>query len=140
LEKNQIKAPDFILEDLKGKKVKLSDYNRKHVLLAFGATWCRYCRAEIPQLKEIYSKYKEKGLEIINIYTQESKEKVSSFTTKYELPYKVLLDMEGRVAYRYGVRGVPTNILINRDGTIICMACRDVDVLLSMLFNKENTK
>ncbi len=130
----EVKAPDFVLEDLKGNQVMLSDYKGKAVLLVFTATWCPYCRAEIPHLKKIYSKYNAKGLEIIYIDIQESREKVSSFMTKHNIPFKTLLDKDGKVAYLFGVRGIPTKFLISKDGTILCMACRSIDVMLDMLF------
>ena len=130
----EIKAPDFVLEDLKGNQVMLSDYKGKPVLLVFTATWCPYCRAEIPHLKEIYSRYNAKGLEIIYIDIQESVEKVSSYMAKHKIPFKTLLDKDGKVAYLFGVRGVPTQFLIGKDGTILCMECRSVDGMLNKLF------
>ncbi len=136
----ELRAPDFVLEDLQGAEVRLSDYNGRDVLLVFGATWCRYCRAEIPRLKEMYSKYGEKGFDIINIYIQESYEKVSLFVDKHDINYKVVLDRDGNVARRYGIRGVPTHCLVSREGMILCMACRYVDILLDMLFEDENVK
>ena len=129
------KALDFALEDLNGNTVKLSSYTGQGVLLVFSTTWCPYCRKEIPQLKELYTKYKEKGFEILNIDIQESKEKVSAYANEHKLPYKVLLDMDGRVASMYGVRGVPTKVLINKDGTILCVACRSIDIMLDLLFD-----
>ena len=129
------KALDFVLEDLNGNKVKLSSYNGQEVLLVFSTTWCSYCRKEIPQLKKLYAKYKEKGLEIINIDIQESKDKVSAYTLKHKLPYTVLLDTDGKVASMYGIIGVPTKVLISKDGTIICVACRSIDIMLEMLLN-----
>jgi peroxiredoxin len=113
------KALDFALEDLNGNKVKLSYYKGQEVLLVFSTTWCPYCRTEIPQLKELYAKYKEKGLEILNIDIQESKERVSAYANKHKLPYKILLDTDGMVATMYGVRGVPTKVLINKDGNFV---------------------
>lgn len=134
----EIRAPDFILKDLEDVEIRLSDYSGKDVLLVFGATWCRFCRAEIPRLKEWYSKYREKNFEIINVYIQESKKKVLSFVSRHGIPFKVLLDTNGYVARQYGVRGVPTKYVVSRDGLILCAACRDVDLLLGMLFNGEN--
>lgn len=130
----EVRAPDFVLEDLKGNQVMLSDYKGKPVLLVFTATWCPYCRAEIPHLKEIYSKYNAKGLEIIYIDIQESVDKVSSFMAKHNIPFKTLLDKDGKVAYLFGVRGIPTKVLIGKDGTILCMACRSIDSMLDKLF------
>ncbi len=130
------KAPDFVLEDLQGKKVKLSDYKGKVVLLVFSTTWCSYCREEIPSLKKIYSQYKGKGLDILNIDIQESQKKASSFAAKHKLPYPVLLDKDGEIAAAYNVRGVPTQVLIDKNGTILCRACRSVDSLLKRLLGK----
>ncbi len=131
------KAPDFVLEDLEGKKVKLSDYKGKVVLLVFSATWCQYCRAEIPHLKKMYSQYKEKGFEVINIDIRESKEKVSSFAAKHELPYKILLDNDGKVARTYGVTGVPTQILIDGNGEILSRDSSSVEKLLESLLGDK---
>ncbi len=130
-------APDFVLEDLEGKKVKLSDYKGKVVLLVFSTTWCPYCRTEIPHLKKMYSQYKERGFEVINIDIQESKKKVSSFAAKHELPYKVLLDADGEVARLYGVKGVPTKVLIGKEGKILCNPCRSVETLLESLLGDK---
>ena len=130
----EIKAPDFALEDLKGNQVMLSDYRGKAVLLAFTATWCPYCRAEIPHLKEIFYKFNPKGLEVIYIDIQESREKVSSFMAKHKIPFKTLLDKDGKVSHLFGVRGIPTKFLIDKDGTLLCMSCRSDDGMLKKLF------
>ena len=126
-------APNFILEDLNGDEVKLSDYKDRLVLLIFSTTWCPHCRTTIPYLKEIHQKYKDRGLVIFNIDIMESQKRVSSFATKYKLPYRVLLDKRGEVAKSYGIRGVPTLILVNKEGTIVCRQCRSVNVLLETL-------
>jgi len=132
------KALDFALEDLDGNTVKLSYYTGQGVLLVFGTTWCPYCSKEIPELKKLYAKYREKGFEILNIDIQESKEKVSEYANEHKLPYKVLLDKDAQVASMYGVRGIPTKVLINKDGTILCAACRSIDIMLELLFNDSN--
>lgn len=134
----EIKAPEFILEDLQGDKVKLSDYIGRDILVNFGATWCRYCRKEIPDLKKMYSKYREKGFEILNIYTRENENKVASFVDEYNIPYRVLLDKEGIVSRQYGVRGVPTHCLVSRDGMILCYGCRNLELILRVLFDEKS--
>ena len=136
---SEIRAPEFVLEDLEGRKVRLSDYKGRDILLVFGATWCRYCRAEIPKLEKMYQRYREKGFEILNIYTQESIRKVSSFVDRYDISYKILLDKKGDVARMYGIRGVPAHCIVSRDGLILCYACRDVEALLSMLFDDQRS-
>jgi peroxiredoxin len=133
----EVKAPDFVLKDLKGRQFKLSDYKGKPVLIIFTATWCPYCRSEIPHLKDIYAAHGKQGLVMVNIDIQESLEKVSSFASKYQVPFRTLLDKTGDVADIYGVRGVPTMVLINREGNIVCWQCRSIDTVLEKLFGKK---
>jgi peroxiredoxin len=131
------KAPDFVLTDLNGQKFRLSDHKGKRpVLIIFSTTWCSFCKAEIPHFKSLYTSYAKLGLEIVNIDIQESKEKVAKFTTKNELPYRTLLDEDGTVSGVYEVRGVPTLVLVDKNGMIVCRQCRTVDTLLkSMMKN-----
>ncbi len=113
------KAPDFTLEDLNGSSISLSDfYGKKSVLLICTTTWCRHCVTIIPDLKDIYSKYSNKGLEVIAMYINEPENKVRKFSQKYSLPYVVLLDSDGEVATAYRIRGVPTLMLIDKNGII----------------------
>src|SRR5512136_1174727 len=124
-------AADFTLTDLDGRNVRLSDYKGKTIVLYFMATWCPECRGSIPQLKEIYSSYNGKGLVFLSIDVMESKEKVAAFSRKYNIPYPILLDEDGKVYRSYGVGGVPLKALIDRNGRIICWNCRSFDDLLA---------
>jgi peroxiredoxin len=128
------KAPDFVLKDLKGGDVRLSDYKNRPVLLVFSTTWCKYCRNEIPHIKSLYSTYGKKDLEIINIFVQEPVSKVAAFADKYTLPYQVALDSDGHVAEIFDVKGVPTLVLLDREGRVICYTCRSIDTLLKDVF------
>jgi peroxiredoxin len=131
------KAPDFVLTDLNGQKFRLSDHKGKRpVLLIFSTTWCTFCKAEIPHFKSLYASYAQQGLEIVNIDIQESKEKVAKFVAKNELPYRTLLDEDGMVSGVYKVRGVPTMVLVDKNGMIVCHQCRTVDTLLKTMMKK----
>lgn len=129
-------APDFTLKDVAGNEVKLSDYQGKVVLLVFSTTWCPHCRAEVPHLKKLYAEYQAKGLVLLNIDIQESQKKVASFVAKNKIPYPVLLDGDGDVSMAYGIQGVPTTVLINKEGIILCKVCRSLDTLLETLLGK----
>lgn len=132
------KAPDFVLKDLNGRKFRLSDYRGKQpVLIIFGATWCTFCREEIPHFKAIHEAYAKQGLEIVNIDIQESKEKVAKFSAKYGLPYRVLLDEDGAVAGIYDIRGVPSMVLVDPNGNILCRQCQRVEPLIETLLKKK---
>jgi peroxiredoxin len=131
------KAPDFVISDLKGQKFRLSDHRGKRpVLIMFTATWCTFCKAEIPHFKSLYATYAKQGLEIVNIDIQESKEKVAKFSSQNQLPYRVLLDEDGTVGGIYEIRGVPTSILVDKKGIIVCRQCRDVESLLDSVLKE----
>ncbi len=133
----EIKAPDFVLTDLKGQQFRLSDRKGKNpVLLIFSATWCTFCLQEIPNFKFLHATYAKQGLEVVNIDIQESKEKVAKFAAKYELPYRTLLDLEGTVSGVYEIRGVPTLILVDKNGLIVCRQCRNVDATIKSMMKK----
>jgi tetratricopeptide (TPR) repeat protein len=109
-------AIDFILQDLFGKKVRFSDFKGKTVLLDFWATWCSPCIAEIPQLEALHRKYKEKGLVVIGMNTENDHAKVRDFI-RDKISYPVLLDAEGK-SKEYGVEGLPAKIYIDGEGKI----------------------
>jgi peroxiredoxin len=132
------KAPDFVLRDLNGRNFRLSDFRGKQpVLIIFSATWCTFCREEIPHFKSIHAAYAKQGLEIVNIDIQELKEKVAKFTAKYGLPYRVLLDEDGVVGGIYDIRGVPSMVLVDPNGDILCRQCQRVEPLIETLLKKK---
>ena len=129
-------APDFTLQEVEGKTFKLSNLKGKPVLLIFTTTWCVYCLSEIPNFKKIYTDYGSRGLEVVNIDIDEPREKVARFAARYELPYRLLLDETGRVPEAYGVVSVPSSVLIDKEGKIICRQCRSVETILDEIFPK----
>ncbi|MBN2439518.1 MAG: TlpA family protein disulfide reductase [Deltaproteobacteria bacterium] len=132
------KAPDFVLRDLTDRKFRLSDFRGKQpVLIVFSATWCAFCKEEIPRYKFIHATYAKQGLEIVNIDIQESKEKVARFAARQGLPYRVLLDREGIVAGIYGIRGVPSMVLVDANGNILCRQCQRVEPLIEAFLKKR---
>ncbi len=113
------KAPEFSLNDINGKQVNLKDFEaNKAVLLVFWATWCPYCVQEIPELKKINSEYKSKGLEIIAVDIKENPALVSNFAKKQGIDYIIVIDTDGSVSRGYNVVGIPTNVLIDKNGVI----------------------
>lgn len=112
-------TPDFTLPDLTGKDISLSNYlGNKIILLVFGATTCVYCRNQVPELKEIYEKFKKKDFVLLYIHVDESERRVKAFVKKNKIPYTVLLDEKGEAAYSYRVYGFPWIFLINRKGEV----------------------
>jgi peroxiredoxin len=132
------KAIDFTSTDINGKKLSLSDYKGKYVLLDFWASWCVPCRKSNPHLRELYTQYKPKGFEIIGVSDDDRKpdawhnavEKDSIGVWQHVLRG---MDMEkvaaGDINFsnhpyeisssRYGITALPTKILIDPSGNII---------------------
>ncbi len=114
------KARDFTLNDLDGRSVSLSDYaGKENVLLVCTTTWCPHCITIIPGLKDIHKRYDNAGIKILAVYLNEPEDRVRKFRQKYALPYSVLLDTDALVSSEYGIRGVPTIMLIDKQGMII---------------------
>jgi len=116
------KAPDFALKDTAGKMFRLSAVKGKPVLIFFGTTWCPGCRSEIPNYKKVYETYAPRGLEVLYINIMEPPAKVMRFIKATGITYRTLLDEEGAVAELYGAVGVPTIVLVDRDGQLIKIA------------------
>jgi peroxiredoxin len=113
-------APDFTLESLDGKSVRLSDYKGQAVLLNFWATWCGPCKIEMPWFVELQKEYGPQGLQIVGVAMDDaSKEEITKFAKEMGVNYTILLGKE-TVGQQYGgVDVLPTTFFIDRDGKIV---------------------
>lgn len=112
-------APDFTLESLDGKSVRLSDLRGKAVLLNFWATWCVPCKIEMPWLVELQSEYGPQGLQIVGVAMDDSsKEDIAKFAKDMGVNYPVLIG-KNAVADAYDVPAMPESFFIDRDGRIV---------------------
>jgi peroxiredoxin len=114
-------AQRFTLKDVDGKSVSLDSLlsGHKAVLVNFWATWCPPCREEIPDLIRLQEKYGAQGFTIAGIDVGESAKRVSAFASKNGMNYPLLLDTDSHVAESYDVVGIPTSLLIDKDGKIL---------------------
>jgi peroxiredoxin len=112
-------APDFTVTDIDGKKLTLSDYKGKVVLLDFWATWCSPCRAEIPHFVEMQEKYGPHGFQVIGISMDDDAKPVKAFYQEYKMNYPVAVGDDKLAESFGGVLGLPVNFVIDRDGRIV---------------------
>ncbi len=113
-------APDFDLASLDGKRVKLSDFRGKAVLLNFWATWCAPCKEEMPWFVDLQKKYASDGLVVVGVAMDDSDaSKIAQFTGEMGVNYPVLLGTD-KVSDDYGnVDFLPTSFYIDRDGKFV---------------------
>ena len=111
-------APDFTLQDISGKKVRLADLKGKVVMLEFWATWCPPCRAEIPAIERLHTQYSGKGLTILAIALDEGGwDEVKAFVAEQKISYPVLKGTDD-VSAKYMVRLIPSMFLVDKLGNI----------------------
>ncbi len=112
-------APAFTLNDVNGKKVTLSEYKGKVILLNFWATFCAPCRSEMPSLNNLFLAFRDEGLIVLAISTDDSEKPVQSFIRQTAIAFPVLMDKDQVVFFdQYRVLGLPTSFIIDRDGII----------------------
>jgi peroxiredoxin/outer membrane lipoprotein-sorting protein len=110
-------APDFTLPDLQNQPLKLSELKGKVVLLDFWATWCAPCRAALPNLELLHRDFKDKGLLVLGVDTEEPKDQ-AAFMEKFGYTFRALVDANEKAKNLYHVGGIPTTVLIDKDGKI----------------------
>ena len=114
-----VEAPDFDLDYLDGERRALSSFRGQVVFLNFWATWCPPCREEMPSMQTLHERFSDLGLTMLAVDIRESKLAVQKFIDEFELTFAIPLDTDGRVSTMYGVRGIPTTYIIDRDGMLL---------------------
>jgi thiol-disulfide isomerase/thioredoxin len=126
-----IEAPDFQLEDMDGNKHSLENYRGKVVILNFWATWCPPCRREIPSMEALHRAFKEEAFAILAVNEWETEDHVFAFMGQLPVDpgFPILFDLDSAVATSFGVKGLPTTLLLDTQGKIVYRAVggRDFD-------------
>lgn len=112
-------APDFVLEDMNGNNVQLSDLRGKGVFLNFWGTWCKPCEKEMPYMERQYSHFKNLGVEILAVNIGESDIAIESFVNRHALTFPILKDKDRTVTEAYDITPIPTTFLIDKNGKVL---------------------
>jgi peroxiredoxin len=133
-------SPDIVLPDREGKKVALSSFRGKHVLVHFWSALDQNSRIVNPVLVEIYKKYKNRGFEIFQVSVDKNREEWIEAITLDNLTWTNVGDMEGclQAVTSYNVQSIPCNYLLDPEGAIIGknLFGPDIDKTLSGIFRK----
>ena len=118
-------APDFTLNDPDGNPVTLSSLRGQYVIVDFWASWCKPCRAGVPDMKKLYAKYHPKGLEIIGVSDDNNHDAWKKAIEQDQTPWIHVVDefpvenKPARVGTLWGVHYIPSYFLLDKEGKII---------------------
>ena len=119
---------DFTIEhgNADGSAVSLSDYvgKGKFVLVDFWASWCGPCKEEMPNLKDVYERYKGDRFELVGIAVSDKRADTEAAVAKMELPWPIIYDAQSIPSEIYGVNAIPHIILFDPDGKIVARDLR----------------
>jgi thiol-disulfide isomerase/thioredoxin len=111
----------FSVKGTKGETLSPEMYKGKVLLLDFWATWCGPCKAEMPNVKKVYSKYNSKGFEIVGVSLDRSREALDKYVAQNKIEWPQYFDgkyWNNDIATQYGVKSIPTTFLIDKKGKI----------------------
>lgn len=120
-------VPDFSATDLDGKPISIEAYRGKVVLVDFWAVWCGPCVAEMPNVKKVYEKYKDKGFDVIGISLDSDEARLRDFLKENDIPWRQTFSGKGwnsPIAQQYGIYSIPNMWLIDKEGKLISNKAR----------------
>lgn len=115
-----VPAPDFTLQDMDGELHRLSDLRGRVVMVNFWATWCPPCREEMPSMEAIYQELSDEGFQVLAVNQWESPDQVFPYMGQLDVwpSFPILFDRDSSVADAYRVKGLPTTVLIDKQGQV----------------------
>jgi peroxiredoxin len=120
-------AINFTQATPEGKKISLTDFRGKYVLIDFWASWCRPCRMENPNVVAAFNRYKDKGFTVLGVSMDDNKTKWVTAIEQDNLTWTHVSDLKGwgnEVGKLYGVTGIPQNYLLDKEGKILAKDLR----------------
>ncbi len=112
-------APVFTLLDDRGASVSLQKYHGHIVLMNLWASWCPPCRAEMPDLQRLSQQFGPAGLVVVGVNEGESPERARAFAQSLGIRFPIWIDDQQRYGRLYAALGMPTTVVIGRDGTVM---------------------
>ncbi len=100
-------------------------YRKKVVIVDFWATWCGPCRKEMPNVLDAYNRLNAKGFEVVGVSLDDDLDAVAEYVQEKAIPWETLVGPKAKeLAQQYGVKGIPTLMLVDRDGNVLAVANR----------------
>ncbi len=98
---------------------KLSDLKGKVVYVDFWASWCGPCKQSFPWMNDMQKKYGAKGLQIVGMNVDAKREDADNFLKEVPAQFAVAFDSKGESAKRFAIKGMPTAVLVGKDGKVL---------------------
>lgn len=119
-----VPAPDFTLKDMDENTHTLSDYRGRVVVINFWAVWCPPCRKEMPSLERLRQHFEDAAFAILAVNEGENTDRIQPFLWELEPAptFTVLLDDKLTAAREWGIRGLPTSFVVDKQGRIVYRA------------------
>jgi thiol-disulfide isomerase/thioredoxin len=118
----------YQLTDVAGNPIRLADLRGKAVWVNFWATWCPPCQSEVPILRDVSERYRDRGLVLVAISVQEtSPADVAAYAARYQLGYTIGFDGSGEIFRAYKGYGLPTQVFIDPNGVIASIVGAPLD-------------
>lgn len=111
-------APAFDLETLDGTRVRSADLAGRPYVVNFWASWCVPCRQEAPHLRAFYDRWAPRGVEVVGIVWNDTRDDARDFRRQFGLSFRQALDPTGRTAIDFGVFGIPETYIVDADGIV----------------------
>ena len=111
-------APQFDLQGMDG-AVQLAKLTGKVVYVDFWASWCGPCRQSFPWMNEMQAKYGPRGLQIVGINVDAKSEDAKTFLATTPAKFTIAFDPKGATPRQYGIKGMPSSVLIGPDGKVL---------------------
>lgn len=111
-------APAFSLAGPAG-NVKLEQYQGKLVYVDFWASWCGPCRQSFPWMNEMQARYGAQGLQVVGINVDAKTDDARSFLSATPASFVIAFDPNGTAPRNYGIKGMPSSVLIGPDGKVL---------------------
>lgn len=119
---------DLKFTAIDGRKVDLSALKGKVVLLDFWASWCGPCMSELPEVKRVYSRYHDKGFEIVGISLDDDLDKLRDCIKTNGITWPQYFDgknWQNEISSRYGIHSIPAMWLIDKTGNVVSLDARE---------------
>jgi len=111
-------APDFLVEDLKGRSFRLADFKGRPVVIRFFITDCKFCKADTPVFNAYYNDHRDQGLTILYLTTTVDRHIVEKFVTDLQIPFPVAIDYNKKVSKLFNVKVEPQTIILDSEHLI----------------------